>query len=100
MDYQVALSRSAYGDLRDIVRYISLDAPERALEFGSFLIAKTRALGQFPDIGREVPEIGDPAVREIIVRSYRIVYRISQGSKTIEIIRFWHAGRGNPKIGN
>jgi len=42
MDYQVALSRSARDDFRDIVRYISLDAPERALEFGAFLITGTR----------------------------------------------------------
>ena len=31
MDYQVVLSLSARADLRDIVRYISFDAPDRAL---------------------------------------------------------------------
>jgi hypothetical protein len=38
MDYQVVLSPSARADVRDIVRYISADDPERALEFGRFLI--------------------------------------------------------------
>lgn len=36
MGYQVALSPSARRDLRDIVRYISLDSPERAVAFGLF----------------------------------------------------------------
>ena len=36
--YRVVLSLSARADLRDIVRYISFDAPERALSFGLFLI--------------------------------------------------------------
>jgi len=41
MDYQVVLSPSARADLRDIVRYISFDAPDRALQFGLFLISRT-----------------------------------------------------------
>lgn len=69
MDYQVILSPSARGDLRSIVRYISYDAPERALRFGEFLIARTKVLAQYPELGREVPEWGDATLREIIVRS-------------------------------
>ena len=52
MDYQIVLSASARADIRDIVRYISLDAPERALSFGQFLISKTKLLRQFPEMGR------------------------------------------------
>ena len=69
MGYRVILSVSARTDLRDIVRYISLDDPETALRFGKFLISRTRLLEQSPQLGRIVPEIGDPSVREIIVRS-------------------------------
>ena len=58
MDYSVVLSPSARRDLRDIVRYISLDSPERAESFGAFLISQTRLLAKFPEMGREVPEIG------------------------------------------
>jgi plasmid stabilization system protein ParE len=39
MDYEVTLSLSACRDLEDVVRYISADAPERAIEFGQFLIS-------------------------------------------------------------
>lgn len=40
MDYQVVLSPSPRRDLRDIVRYISVDAPDRAMVFGRFLISQ------------------------------------------------------------
>jgi toxin ParE1/3/4 len=97
VDYQIELSISARRDLRDIVRYISLDAPDRALTFGQFLISKTRMLSQFPEIGREVPEIGDPSIREIVVRSYRVIYRVRHDSSKIQVIRFWHGARGSPE---
>ena len=98
MDYQVVLSPSARSDLRDIVRYISFDAPDRALHFGFFLISRTRLLARSPELGRIVPELGDAVIREIIVSSYRVVYRLNHSQHLIEIIRFWHAARGTPEI--
>jgi len=59
MDYQVILSPAARRDLRDIVRYISADSPEKALSFGQFLVSKTKVLAQFPLMGRAVPEACD-----------------------------------------
>jgi toxin ParE1/3/4 len=98
MDYQVVLSPSARADLRAIVRYISFDAPDRALEFGLFLVSRTRLLAQSPQLGRIVPEFEDPFIREIIVRSYRVVYRLDDLQHLVEVIRFWHAARGIPEI--
>ena len=94
MDYQVILSRSADFDIEDIVRYISIDDPAQALRFGRFLIQHTMSLGQFPSRGRVVPEFGNDSIREIIVRSYRVVYRLNHTERSIEVIRFWHAARG------
>lgn len=98
MDYQVVLSPSAKADLRDIVRYISFDAPDRALQFGLFLVSHTKLLAHSPELGRIVPEFEDPLIREIIVRSYRIVYRLDKSDHVIEVIRFWLAARGIPVI--
>ena len=81
MGYQVALSPSARRDLRDIVRYISLDSPERTVSFGQFLVSNAKRLGDFPEMGRIVPEFDDPAIREIIVRSYRIIHRVNHGAR-------------------
>lgn len=99
MGYQVALSPKARRDLRDIVRYISADAPERAIAFGQFLLTQSKKLGQFPQMGRMVPEIGKPAIREIVVRSYRVIYRVDDGDCRIEIVRFWHGAHGTPEVG-
>jgi|SRR5215203_2466747 len=100
MDYQVKLSLSARLDIHDIVRYISIDAPDRGLRFGRFLIRHTKSLGHLPERGRVVPEFDHESIREIIVRAYRIVYRVDHDHRSIEIIRFWHAGRGSPDILN
>ena len=72
MGYSVALSPSARRDLRDIVRYISLDSPDRAVVFGQLLVSSAKRLAEFPELGRIVPEFDDPAIREIVVRSYRV----------------------------
>jgi len=98
MDYQIVLSPSSRTDLRDIVRYISLDNPVEALRFGRFLISRTRLLAQSPELGRVVPEFEDPLIREIIVRSYRVVYRLDHSEQRVEVIRFWHAARDIPEI--
>ncbi len=98
MDYQVALSHSARKDLRDIVRYISLDAPDRALRFGQFLVTHTKTLAQFPELGRIVPEFADKWIREIIVRSYRVIYRVDHARRSVEVVGFWHGARGTPEV--
>lgn len=98
MGYQITLSPSARHDLRDIVRYISLDSPERAVTFGQFLILHTKRLAEFPELGRVVPEFDIPVIREIIVRSYRVIYRLDHAGRRIDVIRFWHSARGTPEI--
>lgn len=98
MDYKVSLSRPARHDLNDIVKYISRDNSDAAQRFGRLLLSKTKALSRFAEMGRMVPEFGHPAVREIIVRSYRVVYRVHHEQRLVEIVRFWHAARGTPQL--
>jgi addiction module RelE/StbE family toxin len=98
MDYQVILSPSARRDIKGIVHYISYDAPIRAEQFGLLLISKTKILSSFPELGRVVPEFNDPSIREIVVRNYRIIYRVAHSHNLIEVIRYWHGARGEPEI--
>ena len=98
MGYQVALSPSARRDLRDIVRYISLDSPARAVGFGQLLLSSAKRLSEFPEMGRVVPEFGDASIREIVVRSYRVIHRVDHGDCRVDIARFWHGARGTPDI--
>ena len=59
---------------------------------------RTRILETFPEMGRRVPEVDSPDIREIIYRSYRIFYRLKPEHSLVEVIRFWHAARGFPII--
>ena len=98
MGYRVALSPSARRDLQDVVRYISLDSPERAVAFGQFLLGSVKRLAEFPELGRIVPEFDDPSIREIVVRNYRVIYRLDEGDFRLDVVRFWHGARGIPDI--
>jgi len=96
MDYQVILSPRAIQDLQEIVRYISFDNPQAAENLGAQLIEKTRVLVSFPEFGRTVPELGEPAIRELIFKPYRIVYRVNHQRRLVEVARYWHGARGTP----
>ncbi len=98
MGFQVIVAPRAIRDLESIVRYISTHDPNAGLRFGEALIEKAEAVGPFPDSSRIVPELGDPAIREVFHASYRIVYRVRHAERRIEIVRFWHAAQGAPRI--
>jgi plasmid stabilization system protein ParE len=98
MDYKIIFSGPAIDDLENIVRFIARDNQEEASRFGGKLIGSVRNLSKFPRSGRVVPEQNDENVREIIFKPYRIFYRVKDKTHVVEIIRFWHAARGNPEI--
>jgi plasmid stabilization system protein ParE len=95
---KVIISPSAQSDLSDIVAYIARHNREAAVRLGYALIARGEFLGQFPERGRVVPELGRADLRETIYRSYRIIYRIRSEPQVVEIVRFWHAARGFPQV--
>ena len=95
MDYKVVLSPRAIEDLRDIVLYVAPDRPDAAKRLGMALIEKTKVLGSFPLSGRVVPEFADRSIRELILKPYRIVYRVDESSKLVGIARYWHGARGD-----
>ena len=98
MGWQVIIAPSAQTDLADIVRYIAQHNSDAAARLGFELITRAESLADFPEIGRRVPEFRQPNLREIICRSYRIIYRLRRDEQRIDIVRFWHAARGFPRI--
>lgn len=97
MGCAVILTDRAQWDLEEIVAYIARENPDRARSFGHELLNRALSLSNFPKIGREVPELGDPEVREIFLGSYRIVYEVLGDPPNVYVLRFWHAARGTPK---
>ncbi len=93
MDYAVILSPKAVGDLETIVRYISLSNPIAARKVGQSLLEKIQELSQFPLKGQKVPEFDSPDIRQLVLKPYRIVYRVEEDKKLISIARFRHSSQ-------
>lgn len=98
MGFKVILTPQSVGDLEELVTYIAKDNAQRARTFGNELIDRALSVAAFPELGRVVPEIGDPAVREITHGAYRIIYEIFSDRETIYVLRFWHGARGEPEL--
>ncbi|MFW6152608.1 MAG: type II toxin-antitoxin system RelE/ParE family toxin [Verrucomicrobiota bacterium] len=98
MAYTLIWSPTARFDLWDVLSYISEFDPEAASRFGQYIFDSIDRLADFPGSGRIVPEFEDPAIREIICKPCRIVYRLKQDENLAEIARVWHAARGIPEM--
>jgi toxin ParE1/3/4 len=98
MAYDLSWSPSAQTDLRQIFAYIAQDDREAARRFIQGIFHVIERLQTLPLSGRIVPEFNTSEIREIIRQPCRIVYRINNERKTIEIVRVWHAARGIPEI--
>ncbi len=98
MDYQVLIAPAARQDLRDITGHIAAHDSRAALRLGDELLDVADSLRRFPQRGRTVPEFDRPEWREVVYRSFRIIYRVNRTQRQIEVSRFWHAARGFPHI--
>jgi plasmid stabilization system protein ParE len=98
MGWKIIIAPSAQTDLADIVRYVARHNSDAAARLGYELITRAESLADFPELGRMVPEFRQPELREIIFRSYRIIFRMNNTDQSLEIVRFWHGARGFPHI--
>lgn len=72
----IVWSQPAREDLRLIHQYIAHDSKHYATRVVQDIAEKVETLLTLPRIGRVVPEIGEPDVREIGMYSYRIMYEL------------------------
>ena len=76
MNLDVKWSPEATEDLESIAEYITRDSEFYARAVVTKILSVSRTIGEFPWIGRIVPEIGDERIRERFIYSYRLVYRV------------------------
>lgn len=74
--YRLRWSRRAEADLEAISDYIAADDPAAAARWIEKLLERARKAALLPFAGRVVPEFKMEDLREVFVRTYRIVYRI------------------------
>ena len=83
MARRIVWSSRAAQDLYSITEYIAADSTAYAGVVLKNIVNKTRILARFPQAGRKVPEFDDENLRELVVYSYRIIYRLQQDEALI-----------------
>jgi toxin ParE1/3/4 len=83
MAHRIVWSRRAAQDLDSMTEYIAADSPAYAGIVLKSIVNQTRILERFPQAGRKVPEFDDENIRELVVYSYRIIYRLEQDEALI-----------------
>ena len=88
-------SPQALRDLEGIRDYIAIDSARYAALVIERIVNGVERLSTFPESGRIVPEHNDPNIREVIVKPYRVVYRLRPG--LVEIATVFRASRMFPE---
>jgi toxin ParE1/3/4 len=73
----VVWTQRSRDDLLDIFRFIARDDRVAAERWTARLIAHAELVATLPLGGRIVPELARDDVREVFLRTYRIVYRLA-----------------------
>ena len=92
---KVEWSKISNYDILQIYSYIYQDLVYYAVNTIDEIAKRTDNLEIFPYMGRKVPEYDIYNIRELIYKSYRIIYEV-QLNKII-IHRIWHSARILPK---
>ena len=96
MDCKIIWSDAAIADLQDLCAYIARHDPQAAQRMGRGLLDHVQVLAAFPLIGPTYPRGARGSLREIVFRSYRIFYDVSETSGRVEILHVWHGAREEP----
>lgn len=73
----VVWTERARDDLVDIFRFIARNNREAAERWTARLIEQAELVTATPLGGRVVPELGRADVRDVLLRTYRIIYRVA-----------------------
>jgi len=88
----IRIAESALIDLASIrTWYAEQDLPEVGERLIGEIVASIKALADHPDMGRIVPEFGQPFLRELIRPPFRIVYR--REPRHVRVVRVWRSER-------
>ena len=88
---EVIWTLQAQATLDAAISYIaedSLPAGQRMLERA---LEAAASLATLSERGRIVPELGSPAIREVFVERYRLIYEVHKTK--IEVLAFLHGAR-------
>lgn len=84
-------TETATQDLEETAQFISRDSRFYASALVRETRAAARSLSTLAERGRVVPEIDVPDIREIFIRSYRLIYQVT--ADHVFILAFVHSAR-------
>ncbi len=87
-------TNAAFDHLLALRDYLARTSPAFAERTLDRITRRGDQIGQFPHSGRVVPEYGREAVREVIERPYRIIYRLTE--TRVEVLAVLHGARPLP----
>lgn len=99
MALRVALTASAFEDLRELCDFIAEDSPRAAEQLLAKIEARVASLGEYPERGshpRELLELGIQEYRQVIEPPVRILYR--QHDERIIIYLIAHSRRAMQRL--
>lgn len=96
MDYEVIIAGGALRDIEHIRRYIARDNPCRAQSFCQFLLDQAERLSKNPYQGVQIKDKAEG--RFLVVKSYLLVYRVVEKSRTVRVLRYWHGARDRTRM--
>ena len=88
---QVVWAQRARQALDDALTYIAKDSPQNASRIAERVIEQADSLATFSERGRMVPEVEDPALRELLIDPFRLMYELSE--REVRIVGFLHQRR-------
>jgi plasmid stabilization system protein ParE len=84
-------TEAAAQDLAAAADFIARDSPFYAVALVREARAAAQTLKTLADRGRVVPEAGSSEVREVFVKSYRLIYKV--GPSSVTVVAFVHSAR-------
>lgn len=91
MALKLIWSPEAVEDVEAIASYIERDSLWYAKNVVSKIVETAETIPAFPEIGRMVSEVGDEAVRERFIYSYRLIYHLKP--ENILLVAVIHGSR-------
>ncbi|MDH5721590.1 MAG: type II toxin-antitoxin system RelE/ParE family toxin [Spirochaetia bacterium] len=91
MAFKIKWLSTAVDDLEEICSYIAKDSEKYAIIIARSIYEIVEDIAKFPERGRVVPEYNRKEIREIIYKSYRIIYRIRDNY--IQVLAVYHGAR-------
>lgn len=93
---EINWTHQAIDDVDAIAEYLSRNSSRYARAFIEKVFERSQQLKTLPNSGRMVPELERKDIRELIMKNYRIIYRLVSSNR-IDILTVHNSARPLPR---